>query len=202
MINYNIINKLEGWCSIDKCEKLYNLIIKTRPSKLVEIGVFGGKSLIVQALGLKKNNHGIIHGIDSWNRKDCINGMTKEEDIIWWNNINYEKIYNGCIEAVSRHNVEDFVKIHKITSEQYSKVIDFEIDILHIDGNHEELASCQDVNLYISKIKSGGYLWFDDAAWPQTQKAIDIIENHYKLELIDQASSDDINNFCNLYYKK
>jgi len=88
-----------------------------------------------------------------------------------------------------------------MTSAEYSNIIDFEIDILHIDGNHEEISSCRDVELYVPKLKTGGYLWFDDANWKETKKAINLIENTYKLKLIDKAYSDDPNNYCNLYIK-
>ena len=79
----NTINSLEGWCSEDKMVKLYDLIIKTKPSFLVEIGVFGGKSLLSQAFALKENNKGIIHGVDSWKSSDCIAGMDHNEAIYW-----------------------------------------------------------------------------------------------------------------------
>lgn len=197
----NIINSLDGWCSPQKCTKLYDLIVKTRPTNLVEIGVFGGKSLLSQAFALKDNNHGIIHGIDSWKANDCINGMQQEAAINWWNNLNYDKIYNGCVNAINANNLQNYICLHKMSSEEYSKLIDFEIDILHIDGNHEEEHSCKDVELYLPKVKSGGYIWFDDANWHQTQKAVGLIENKFKCQLVDKAQSEDPNNYCNLYIK-
>ena len=201
-MKYNdVINLLEGWCSEEKSNKLYDLIIKTKPSKLVEIGVFGGKSLLSQAFALKDNNQGIIHGVDSWKVNDCIDGMQNESAINWWNALDYEKIYNGCKSSIENNNLQNYIKLHRMSSEEYSKMIDYEIDILHIDGNHEEESSCKDVELYLPKVKKGGYIWFDDANWHQTQKAINLIENKFECKLIDKARSDDPNNFCNLYIK-
>lgn len=201
-MKYNdVINLLEGWCSEEKSNKLYDLIIKTKPSKLVEIGVFGGKSLLSQAFALKDNNQGIIHGVDSWKVNDCIDGMQNESAINWWNTLDYEKIYNGCKSSIENNNLQNYIKLHRMSSEEYSKMIDYEIDILHIDGNHEEESSCKDVELYLPKVKKGGYIWFDDANWHQTQKAINLIENKFECKLIDKARSDDPNNFCNLYIK-
>ena len=128
--------------------------------------------------------------------------MTEENSINWWQNLDYTKIYNGCINSIVNNNLEDFVKIHRLTSLEYSTKIDFEIDILHIDGNHEEESSCRDVELYLPKVKKGGYIWFDDANWYQTQKAISLIENKFGCKLVDKAASDDPNNFCNLYIKE
>jgi len=89
-----------------------------------------------------------------------------------------------------------------MTSEEYSNIINYEIDILHIDGNHEEESSCKDVELYLPRVKKGGYVWFDDANWHQTQKAINLLQNKFNCKLIDKAKSDDPNNFCNLYIKE
>ena len=90
----NTINSLEGWCTEDKIIKLYNLIIEVKPYFLVEIGVFGGKSLLSQAFALKENNKGIIHGIDSWKSSDCIAGMDHNDAIHWWQTLDYDNIYN------------------------------------------------------------------------------------------------------------
>lgn len=197
----DIINPLEGWCSYDKSNKLYNLIIKERPTYVVEIGVFGGKSLISQAFALKDNKHGIIIGIDPWKLNDCILYMDDTEAINWWSKLDYDYIYNSCINAINANNLNDYVKLFKLNSSECLKYIDFQIDILHIDGNHEELSSCNDVDMYLPKVRSGGFIWFDDANWKQTQKAIKLIKNKYNCKLIDKAKSDDPNNFCSLYVK-
>lgn len=198
----NIINGLEGWCSEDKITKLYDLIIDKKPLNVVEIGVFGGKSLLSQAFALKDNKRGIIHGIDSWRSSDCIEGMTNNDAIYWWKILDYEKIYNGCVNAIITNNLQDYVQLHRMTSEEYSNNINYEIDILHIDGNHEEESSCRDVELYLPKVKKDGYIWFDDANWHQTQKAVNLLENKFNCKLIDKAKSNDPNNFCNLYIKE
>lgn len=36
------------------------------------------------------------------------------------------------------------------------------IDILHINGNHTEANALADVQMFLPKLKKGGYLWFDD----------------------------------------
>ena len=50
-----------------------------------------------------------------------------------------------------------------------------QIDILHIDGNHSELASVRDVTTWLPRVKSGGYIWFDDTNWATTQRAIALL---------------------------
>lgn len=50
-----------------------------------------------------------------------------------------------------------------------------EIDMLHIDGNHAHESATGDVNLYVPKVKSGGYIWFDDIDWDSTQGALNTL---------------------------
>lgn len=201
MINYEIVKNIDGWCSQEKMTKMVSLILATKPQKVVEIGVFYGKSLICQALALKKNKMGKIYGIDSWNAFDSTQYMVNEHDIGWWNSLNYDIVYDTACANIKDAGVEYFVDIIKDNSNNSVDSINFEIDILHIDGNHEELAACENVINYVPKIKQHGFLWFNDANWAQSKKSIELIENYFQLKLIDKAVSEDPNNFCNLYIK-
>jgi hypothetical protein len=42
------------------------LIRREKPSVVVEIGVFGGRSLVPQALALRENKQGVVYGIDPY----------------------------------------------------------------------------------------------------------------------------------------
>ena len=50
------------------------------------------------------------------------------------------------------------------------------IEMLTIDGNHSELASCRDVRLYLPMVVSGGIVIADDTDWPTTQKAVEMLK--------------------------
>lgn len=201
MINYNNIKKINGWCSDQKIEKMINLIIDKKPTNLVEIGVYAGKSLICQALALKENGFGKIYGIDSWNVQDCIEFENDATALDWWKTVDLEYIYQDCVKNIKENEVENYIQIIREKSNVYIKKMNYEIDILHIDGNHCNLSSCRDVDLYLPKVKSGGYIWFDDALWATTQDAIKLIETQYNCKLIDRAYWGDNVNFCNLYVK-
>jgi hypothetical protein len=45
------------------------------------------------------------------------------------------------------------------------------IDFLHQDSNHSEEISCEEVELYHSKVKPDGIWCFDDTDWSTTKKA-------------------------------
>lgn len=200
-LNFSKIASLEGWCSFDKANKLYQLVIENKPKVIVEIGVFGGKSLFSQALALQENNFGTIYGIDPWSKEASIENLKDPAAMKWWSELDYDFIFNGCQKFIDENDLHSFVNLCKARSDEFIKQVDFEIDILHIDGNHEEQSSCSDVELYLPKVKNGGYIWFDDAAWFQTQKAKVMMEKEYNCVLIDKAQSDDKNNFCALYKK-
>ena len=40
MLNFSKINRLEGWCSFEKANAVYDLVIQEKPKDLLEIGAF------------------------------------------------------------------------------------------------------------------------------------------------------------------
>ena len=202
MLNFSKINRLEGWCSFEKANAVYDLVIQEKPKVLLEIGVFGGKSLFSQALALKKNGFGKIYGVDPWNKEDALESLEDEKSIEWWGSLDYDFIYNGCVEFLQKERLEDYVELVKTRADQFVKHFDQQIDILHIDGNHEEESSAGDVDNYLPLVKNGGFIWFDDASWYQTQRAIKVMESDHNCILIKKVYSEkDRNSFCALYKK-
>jgi GR25 family glycosyltransferase involved in LPS biosynthesis/predicted O-methyltransferase YrrM len=202
VLNYSKILKLEGWCGLEKSNELYNLVIDQKPKVLVEIGVFEGKSLFSQALALKENGSGKIYGIDPWSKKDSLEGLKEKKDIDWWTSLDYESIYNGCVDFLNKEDLHSHVELKKERSDEFIKTFQEPIDILHIDGNHEEESSVSDVNLFLPLVKNGGFVWFDDASWYQTQKAVKLMEEDHNCVLIKKIyDENDKHNFCSLYKK-
>ena len=202
MLNFSKINKLEGWCEFEKANELYDLVIKEKPEILVEIGVFGGKSLFSQAFALKENGFGKIYGIDSWSKEEALLGLTDEIAKEWWGSLDYDFIYNGCISFMNKENLQNYVELIREKSDEFINHFDKKIDILHIDGNHEEEYSTIDVYNYLPLVKNGGFIWFDDASWNQTQRAIRVMEKDHNCILVKKVySEEDKNSFCALYKK-
>ena len=139
----------------------------------VEIGVFGGSSLIPQALAMKHNNDGIVVGIDPWTHDAALEDMETDESREWWSKINLNEIYENFIRQLKNYEVDSFCKIHRDKSENVINEFKNEsIDILHIDGNHCEKISYQDSVNYFPKVKKGGYIFFDDIFWSEDRKNI------------------------------
>jgi len=191
-----ILPSIHGWCSFEKASKFVEFIIDRKPDLCVEIGVFGGSSLVPQALALKENKKGKIFGIDPWTNDAALEAMQSEEHKKWWSDLDIENIYNHCCHNLIINNVDKYCSLIRDKAENVVDRFDNEsIDILHIDGNHSEELSYKDAVLYLPKLKSGGLVFFDDIWWTEvdnhvtTRKAIT-----YLLEFCDKI--DLINNDC------
>lgn len=172
----DLIPKMNGWTSHERCVQMYDTAMAIKPSVIVEIGVFAGRSLISQALALRDLGNGKIYGIDPWRVEAALEGMKNQSDIDWWTNVsNIGKIHDECVETIWRLGLQDYVVLLQCRAHDCHSIIPH-CQILYIDGNHEEISSCRDVQLYVPKLTHNGYLWFDDADWPQTQKALAMLD--------------------------
>ncbi len=172
-----VLPTLQGWCSKEKAINFIDLVLETKPRVCVEIGVFGGSSVFPVASTLKFLGQGVIIGIDPWDKLECIKYFDPEEDkahLEWWGKVNMDHIYISYLNMIKRHGLIDYCLTMRSTSEEAASEID-SIDILYIDGNHNEAVSTKDVTLYLPKVKKGGYIWLDDALWTGTQQAVDLL---------------------------
>lgn len=177
----NTITPLTGWCTAEKAIAMAELVLEKHPLTVVEIGVFGGRSLIPQAMALRENKKGVIYGIDSWRTDDTVEGNLSEKDKEWWTkNVDLHGIHAGCMNAIWAAGVEKQCVIIRNASQHVPKLFPGGIDILHIDGCHSEQSSVRDVQLYLPQMNYGGLVWFDDSSWPTTQKAIGLLRETYK----------------------
>jgi predicted O-methyltransferase YrrM len=55
---FGYMDQLTGWCTKAKASVLMDIILKTKAETIVEIGVWGGKSLIPMACALRANGKG------------------------------------------------------------------------------------------------------------------------------------------------
>lgn len=185
----------EGWTKVDRALELAQFVIDTKPTSVLELGVFSGGSMIPQALALKELGGGRIYGIDPWSRQAAIEQVftdgripSADEEVArkWWEAVDLEKMHLLCMLGIWNHALEKHAIVIRARSEDCSELFN-EIGILNIDGSHSEEASCRDVNLYVHKVKSGGIIHFDDAHWNSTQPALRLLEQ--QADLIKDATS-------------
>lgn len=188
---FQLMDQLDGWCSKHKASILIDLVnsqLKNKPTnktiKIVEIGVYGGKSLVPMAYALKKADpNGIAHvyGIDPWANEESLQGVSNESNRAYWAWIDHSAIMNKLIYHINLFNLNDQIKLIRQSSKEATPIE--EIDILHIDGNHSDEASYQDVTKWAPLVAKGGWIILDDITWHEENKftqtrSIEWLNNH------------------------
>lgn len=160
---YWYMDQVHGWCSHQKASILVDLIKKTRPAKIVEIGVWAGKSLIPMAFTLKTLGSGKIYGIDPWKNTESMVGVQSEANLAYWQQVDHEAVYNGLKARIEEFGLQDQVELIRNASADAPEIAD--IDLLHIDGNHSEVTSILDVTKWAPLVRPGGWIIVDDISW-------------------------------------
>jgi predicted O-methyltransferase YrrM len=167
---------LQGWCDHEKAMAIVDLILTERPEICVEIGVYGGRSLIPAAAALRQNGSGAVYGIETWRTDVATQHATNERNDDWWRNIDFHAIKTGLYSFIVDHDLASQVRIVEAPSADAASLFG-SIDYLHIDGAHSIYNAAEDVVLYAKKVKSGGIIIMDDAGWHTTAPAVAILDS-------------------------
>lgn len=178
------IEGMEGWCSLDKAVDLADWVFRAKPAIAVELGVFGGKSLVPIALALRHigdrlyGKDGVVYGVDPWHVGPALEGDNGKENDDWWRNkVNLHDIHRLCMESLWKQNLDTHAVILRTTGEMAAPMFrDGSVGFLHQDSNHSELVSCRQVKLWAPKLTQKAHWILDDADWPSQAAAIRLIE--------------------------
>jgi hypothetical protein len=150
-----------GWCDTNKATHLAAIVLAIRPNVGVEIGVYGGRSLIPMLMAVGVNGRGKFYAIDPWSAEasqDGYDGPNKE----WWGKLDHEAVYQKFTTTMAKFGVSEYAHVIRKRSD------DFEppevIDLLHIDGQHTDQA-VRDAERYGSRVRLGGFCVTDDDDW-------------------------------------
>lgn len=172
------INRLGGWCSLDKATKLAELILEHKPNLIVEIGVFAGRSAVAMAMACQSIGCGHVHGIDPWTNAAALEGGTTPENDAWWAKLDMKQIYRTCVSTAKTLGVEDWLTlIEKHDADVLKDFDEGSIDLIHLDSNHSEAVSVRSVRDWVPKLKSGGFFAMDDSDWATTARAVELLHN-------------------------
>lgn len=148
---------------MDKASALVAIVCALRPDIVIEIGVYGGRSLQAFAIPMKLLNCGVTIGIDPWSKEASLEGMDDEKNREFWGNLDHDRIYQRCLDNISLSDLGPFAKIIRQKSDDVDPG-QWKIDVLHTDGSHEETAY-RDVTQYSPHVRVGGLVVCDDTAW-------------------------------------
>ena len=170
------MSKLEGWCTPQKASILIDFVMLLNATTIVEIGVFGGKSLVPMAYALQSlGAHRKVFGIDPWNTRASTDGMDGDHKD-WWGQIDHEQIYKDLKDKIVEFGLAKNIILVRETSEKAPLIYD--IDLLHIDGNHSDIASMIDVTKWVPLVRKGGLIFFDDTDWNNEGLAVRWLDEH------------------------
>lgn len=188
-MNFNFVNTLPGWCTPEKSQELYNLTHRQKSNITVELGVYGGRSLISFALAHKDMNNGFVLGFDAYSNKVCTEGTNSPLNNEYWEKQDLQKIYKDCIDAIKNMGVDDYASVVKLKSQTAGILFREEsIDIIHQDSNHNVETITAELELWTPKLKKGGLWIADDVNWVEAKEAyakipsygFDLIADHYE----------------------
>jgi predicted O-methyltransferase YrrM len=126
-----------------ECEALYELCQQLpKKAEVLEIGVQFGRSITVLGLvGKEKGYH--VRGVDNW-----------EED-------ESPKAHAHIQEQIKKYDMP--ITLLSMSSREAAGLLDFQkFDLIHIDGDHTYEGVKTDIELWSSRVKTGGYFVFDD----------------------------------------
>ena len=118
---------------------------------------------------------GKIYGIDPWSSIESAQGMEgihKE----WWEQVDHSAIYLKLAYKIKQFRLTDYAQLLRYSSKDAPEIYD--IDLLHIDGNHSEETSLLDVMKWGPLVKSGGIIVFDDVNWVTTERAVKWLDDN------------------------
>jgi len=158
------------------------LPIEDRPINYLEIGVFKGENIVDMSKSYCKHPESKMYCVDPW--------IEYPEYSEYKNGI-IQKVYELFMENMQKENLFDRIVVHRDFS--HNVVPTFEdnfFDIAYIDGNHETEFVYKDAVMTFPKVKSGGYIIFDDYNWVETKAGIDkfVEENKSTLESVLNTS--------------
>lgn len=154
-----VIKYLENsWCSAKKAELLMDLIFAIHPEVCVEVGVFSGSSVLPVAATLNYLKTGCIYAIDAWSNLAAVQHMSiNDPNYSWWAQVNMNDAKNKFTTLIDQWKLNSCCSVIHAASEIAISQIP-EIDFLHLDGNFCEEGALMDVELFLPRVKPGGYV--------------------------------------------
>ena len=179
------VPKLEGWTSPERGIELAELVYEHSIMFAVDIGTFGGRSCIPLALAIESRfdsycASGKVITIDPWWAGSAQLGESAVNQE-YWGRIPLEEIHQKFIAALWRLRLAATLIPIRAPSDSVAGMFEH-IELLHIDGNHSEIASLNDAQLWLPEVKPGGVIIADDLDWtvdgvPSTVKMREFIES-------------------------
>ncbi len=158
-----LVPRCHGWASVEKAFTLASAVLALRPEIVIELGIWGGRSILPMGLACKEIGRGKVIGVDPWAAAASIQGQT-QANVNWWGSQPHEKVYFDFIEKRGELGLNDVIDVQRMTSDYFEPPK--RIDLAHFDGNHGPQA-LKDAQKFGPLVRVGGLLFLDDLNWEQ-----------------------------------
>ncbi len=154
-----VLTALKGsWCSEEKTNLIMDLILLTKPEVCVEIGACTGSSTLPIGAALQFLKKGQVFAIDAWSNKIATQYWDDTDpNKTWWSTVDMNAVHNTYHNLITTWDLKKYCKEIWDSSENAVSFVN-NIDFLHLDGDYSEIGSLKDVELYLPKVKEGGYI--------------------------------------------
>ena len=170
-VKSQVTEYLKGsWCSAEKANLIMELIVTEHLRNCVEVGAFTGSSALPILAALRYLNQGHVYLIDAWSNQEAVKGLNAQDpNAIWWSTLDMKAVKNQLLHMVKSWNLTPYCTIIHATSEKAVQEIQ-DIEFLHLDGNFSEEGAFLDSELYLPKVRSGGYILLSNVLFMTDQK--------------------------------
>ena len=171
------------------------LIMRHDLTSYVEIGVYRGRSLLPVATVFSYFGRGSGVGIDPWSTS-----AATQQDVHLFppaaatvNDFVAGLDWDGMFDDVTRRIADQGLGEHcslvrARASEAATSFADTSVDLLHIDGNHDEAAVLEDLDNYLPKMVPGGFVILDDVSWESVRAARKRLDRDHRLLFVDSVN--------------
>lgn len=150
------------WCSKEKVNLIMDVISVTKPQICVEVGAFTGSSVLPIACTLQYLGKGKVFAIDAWDNAEVVKYLDNDDpNRAWWSQVNMQQAYNTMQGRLGQWRLFQYCNVIRSPSSEAVKQVN-NIDFLHLDGDYSEKGSLKDIELYLPKVKTGGYILFSN----------------------------------------
>jgi predicted O-methyltransferase YrrM len=176
---------LEGWCGEEKRRYLADLILNNTIHRALEIGIYGGQSLIPVALAMREKNLGTVIGVDPWQAKVSTKYESLgKKNLDWWGNVDYDRVRGQLLHVVDQYDLyERVVIVQKNSDDAFWLLYGMKFQLIHVDGDHSPEQSLKDVKNAIHALDVNGILVIDDVLWKEMEDTMDYLSRDHTLAL-------------------
>lgn len=196
-----------GGSSLLKALLASDLVMEDGLSEVLEVGVWHGRFLLPLSMVLAALDRGRATGIDPYAAAPAVQYDSHDRGGIdleqWPESIDWSAVYDGVVSTAARFGIAKRMRILRLTSTEAAAEIEpGSIDLLHIDGNHDEARVEEDLSLYLPKVRTGGYVFLDDCSWRSVARSFALLHDAHDLifRLFDNGQlsvdSDGFNDFA------